>query len=137
MSNPSRVDADPSFVGMANYSHFSSIVLPPSNAPFSNRRYSSRANHYGLPPTAPPFCPLSSKGSSSSPLSPTLSLTSFSSQDTIGYNLAALKYVMRQHEANRTAEFYEAGGMGGGGEEEVRKKIEQGMKKRKRATLKS
>lgn len=54
----------------------------------------------------------------------------------VGYNLAALKYIQRQHEAARTAEFYEQDG-GMVEEEKVRAKIEAGVKKRRRAALKS
>lgn len=56
-------------------------------------------------------------------------------QDTIGYNLAALKYVQRQHDAAKTAEFYEQDVFAD--EAKVREKIEQGLKKRKRATLRT
>ncbi|BGP18651.1 hypothetical protein JCM10213_002895 [Rhodosporidiobolus nylandii] len=56
---------------------------------------------------------------------------------TLGYNLAALKYLQRQHDVNRVAEFYEQDATGMASEEEVRKKIEEGAKKRKRATMRS
>ncbi|GAA5974777.1 hypothetical protein JCM11641_007261 [Rhodosporidiobolus odoratus] len=56
---------------------------------------------------------------------------------TLGYNLAALKYLQRQHDANRVAEFYEQDATGMASEEEVRKKIEEGAKKRKRATMRT
>ncbi|KAK4050815.1 beta transducin [Microbotryomycetes sp. JL201] len=56
-------------------------------------------------------------------------------KNTLGYNLAALRYVQRQHEAATTAEFYEKDVMAD--ETKVRQKIEQSMKKRKRATLRS
>ena len=55
-------------------------------------------------------------------------------KDTIGYNLAALRFIQRQTDAKRTAEFYE--------EEEditedkVREKIAEG-KKRKRVSIKA
>ncbi|GAA6005178.1 snoRNA-binding rRNA-processing protein DIP2 [Rhodotorula paludigena] len=66
-------------------------------------------------------------------------------KNTLGYNLAALKYLARQHEANRVAEFYEQDVLGTGenaslgmaDEQEVRKMIEASAKKRKRATLRS
>ena len=57
-------------------------------------------------------------------------------QDTIGYNLAALRYISRQYEASKTAEFYEQDG-GMIEEDKVREKIDEGIKKRKRAVLKS
>lgn len=53
-------------------------------------------------------------------------------KDTIGYNLAALQYIRRRSEADRTARFYEEGL----DEEAVRDKIAEG-KKRKRVTLKA
>jgi U3 small nucleolar RNA-associated protein 12 len=53
-------------------------------------------------------------------------------KDTIGYNLAALQYIRRRNEAERTAQFYEEEGLD---EEAVRAKIAAG-KKRKRVTLK-
>ncbi|GAA5823771.1 hypothetical protein JCM11251_003286 [Rhodosporidiobolus azoricus] len=56
---------------------------------------------------------------------------------TLGYNLAALKYLQRQHEANRVAEFYEQDATGMADEKEVRAQIEASAKKRKRATLRS
>ncbi|GAA6062841.1 hypothetical protein JCM10212_001847 [Sporobolomyces blumeae] len=58
-------------------------------------------------------------------------------KNTLGYNLAALKYIHRQHEAARVAEFYESGDVGMASEEQVRQKIEEGQKKRKRAALRS
>lgn len=57
-------------------------------------------------------------------------------QDTIGYNLAALRYISRQHEAARVADFYEQDG-GMAEEAKVREKIAEGVKKRKRAALRS
>ncbi|GAA5856650.1 hypothetical protein JCM8547_005912 [Rhodosporidiobolus lusitaniae] len=54
---------------------------------------------------------------------------------TLGYNLAALKYLQRQHEANRVAEFYEQDAMAD--EKDIRAQIEASAKKRKRATLRS
>jgi U3 small nucleolar RNA-associated protein 12 len=54
-------------------------------------------------------------------------------KDTIGYNLAALRYISRRNEADRTAQFYEVDGLD---EEAVRAKITEG-KKRKRVTLKA
>lgn len=67
------------------------------------------------------------------------------SQNTLGYNLAALKYLQRQHEANKVADFYEKDvlgtGLGGSGsmadEKDVRAMIEASAKKRKRATMRS
>ncbi|KAM0790814.1 hypothetical protein ACM66B_004659 [Microbotryomycetes sp. NB124-2] len=56
-------------------------------------------------------------------------------KDTLGYNLAALRYVQRQHEAATTAEFYEKDMMAD--ESQVKAKIDQLAKKRKRATLRS
>ncbi|KAK4050757.1 beta transducin [Microbotryomycetes sp. JL221] len=55
---------------------------------------------------------------------------------TLGYNLAGLRYLQRQHEASKTAEFLERDG-GMTDEETLRNKIQQqqGLKKRKRATL--
>jgi U3 small nucleolar RNA-associated protein 12 len=53
-------------------------------------------------------------------------------KDTIGYNLAALQYIRRRNEAERTAQFYDEEGLD---EEAVRAKIAAG-KKRKRVTLK-
>ncbi|SCV71583.1 BQ2448_3171 [Microbotryum intermedium] len=58
-------------------------------------------------------------------------------KDMIGYNLAALKYLQRQHDANKTADFFEKDVEGVLDEEKVREKIEMGLKKRKRATLRS
>lgn len=57
-------------------------------------------------------------------------------QDTIGYNLAALRYISRQHEAARVADFYEQDG-GMAEEAKVREKIAEGVKKRKRAALRT
>jgi U3 small nucleolar RNA-associated protein 12 len=54
-------------------------------------------------------------------------------KDTIGYNLAALQYIRRRNEAERTAQFYEEEGLD---EESVRAKIAAG-RKRKRVTLKA
>ncbi|GAA5889234.1 hypothetical protein JCM6882_000682 [Rhodosporidiobolus microsporus] len=56
---------------------------------------------------------------------------------TLGYNLAGLKYLQRQHEANRVAEFYEQDATGMADEKEVRAQIEASAKKRKRATMRS
>ncbi|KDE09424.1 hypothetical protein MVLG_00327 [Microbotryum lychnidis-dioicae p1A1 Lamole] len=58
-------------------------------------------------------------------------------KDAIGYNLAALKYIQRQHDANKTADFFEKDVEGVLDEDKVREKIEMGLKKRKRATLRS
>ncbi|KAK4692328.1 hypothetical protein P7C70_g9156, partial [Phenoliferia sp. Uapishka_3] len=57
-------------------------------------------------------------------------------KETVGYNLAALKYIQRQHDAAKSAEFYEFLEPDGG-EEKVRAKIEAGLKKRRRAALQS
>ena len=54
-------------------------------------------------------------------------------KDTIGYNLAALQYIRRQHDAQRTAQFYEEEGMD---EEKVRARIAEG-KKRKRVSVRA
>ncbi|OBZ76824.1 putative WD repeat-containing protein C3D6.12 [Grifola frondosa] len=54
-------------------------------------------------------------------------------KDTIGYNLAALRYIKRQNDAQRTAEFYEEEGMD---EEKIRARIAEG-KKRKRVSIKA
>lgn len=54
-------------------------------------------------------------------------------KDTIGYNLAALRFISRAHEANKTADFYEQDAE----ESKVRELLENGLKKRKRAILKS
>ncbi|TFY59804.1 hypothetical protein EVJ58_g5546 [Rhodofomes roseus] len=54
-------------------------------------------------------------------------------KDTVAYNLAALKYIKRQNDAQRIAEFYEEEGMD---EEKVRERITEG-KKRKRVAIKS
>ncbi|GAA5940698.1 snoRNA-binding rRNA-processing protein DIP2 [Sporobolomyces koalae] len=58
-------------------------------------------------------------------------------KNTLGYNLAALKYLQRQHEAKQVAEFYESQDVGMADEDKVREKIEEGKKKRKRAALRS
>ncbi|BGP34220.1 beta transducin [Rhodotorula toruloides] len=66
-------------------------------------------------------------------------------KNVLGYNLAALKYLQRQHDSNKVAEFYEQevlGGSGGGGggmvdEKAVREMIEKSAKKRKRAALRT
>jgi U3 small nucleolar RNA-associated protein 12 len=54
-------------------------------------------------------------------------------KDTIGYNLAALRYIRRRNEDERTAQFYEENDFD---EEAVRAKIAEG-RKRKRVTLKA
>lgn len=56
-------------------------------------------------------------------------------QDTIGYNLAALRHLQRQNISKKVNEFYEREGFGG--EEKVRARLEEGMKKRKRASIKA
>ena len=53
-------------------------------------------------------------------------------KDTLSYNLAALKYIKRQTEAELTAEFYEEEM----DEEKVRERIAEG-KKRKRVSIKA
>lgn len=53
-------------------------------------------------------------------------------KDIIGYNLAALQYIRRRNEAERTAQFYEEDL----DEDAVRAKIAEG-KKRKRVSLKA
>ncbi|KAI0638283.1 WD-repeat-containing protein [Trametes polyzona] len=55
-------------------------------------------------------------------------------KDAIGYNLAALRFIQRQTDAKRTAEFYEA--EEDLTEEKVREKIAEG-KKRKRVSIKA
>lgn len=57
-------------------------------------------------------------------------------QGTIGYNLAALQYIKRQHDARKTAEFYERDTKGQLTEEAVRAKLAESGKKRKRAIVK-
>lgn len=52
-------------------------------------------------------------------------------KDEIGYNFAALQYIRQQHEAERTALFYEQEGMD---EEKVRARLAEG-KKRKRVMI--
>jgi U3 small nucleolar RNA-associated protein 12 len=54
-------------------------------------------------------------------------------KDVIGYNLAALQYIRRRNDAERTAQFYEEEEMD---EEKVRARIAEG-RKRKRVTLKA
>ena len=54
-------------------------------------------------------------------------------KDTVGYNLAALRYIRRRNEAERTAQFYEDDSLD---EDAVRAKIAEG-KKRKRVTLRA
>ncbi|KIJ70192.1 hypothetical protein HYDPIDRAFT_78063 [Hydnomerulius pinastri MD-312] len=54
-------------------------------------------------------------------------------KDTIGYNLAALQYIRRKNEADRTAQFFEEEEFD---EEKVREKIAEG-KKRKRISIKT
>ncbi|KAG6918919.1 hypothetical protein DXG01_010574 [Tephrocybe rancida] len=53
-------------------------------------------------------------------------------KDILGYNLAALQYIRRRNDADRTAQFYEEEGMD---EEKVRARIAEG-KKRKRVDIK-
>lgn len=54
-------------------------------------------------------------------------------KEMMGYNLAALQYMKRRNEAQRTAQFYEEEDWD---EEKVRARIAEG-KKRKRITLKA
>ncbi|RDX55728.1 WD40 repeat-like protein [Lentinus brumalis] len=56
-------------------------------------------------------------------------------KETIGYNLAALRFVQRQNDARRTAEFFEQDEELT--EEQVREKIAEGGKKRKRVNVKA
>lgn len=53
-------------------------------------------------------------------------------KDMLGYNLAALQYIRRRHDQDRTAQFYEQGL----DEDQVRAKIAEG-KKRKRVNVRS
>jgi U3 small nucleolar RNA-associated protein 12 len=54
-------------------------------------------------------------------------------KETLGYNMAALKYIKRLHDANKTASLFEEELLD---EEKVRARIEEGMKKRKRVAVK-
>lgn len=54
-------------------------------------------------------------------------------KDVLGYNLAALQYIGRRHDAERIASFYEEEGMD---EEKVRARIAE-SKKRKRVQINS
>ncbi|KAJ9117587.1 hypothetical protein QFC22_004437 [Naganishia vaughanmartiniae] len=54
-------------------------------------------------------------------------------KETLGYNMAALKYIKRLHDANKTATMFEEELLD---EEKVRARIEEGMKKRKRVAVK-
>lgn len=54
-------------------------------------------------------------------------------KDMMGYNIAALQYMKRRIEADRTAQFYEEEDWD---EEKVRARVAEG-KKRKRVTLKA
>ncbi|KAI1796288.1 WD40 repeat-like protein [Ganoderma leucocontextum] len=56
-------------------------------------------------------------------------------KETIGYNLAALRFVRRQNDARRTAEFFETDEALT--EEQVRERIAEGGKKRKRVNVKT
>ena len=56
-------------------------------------------------------------------------------KETIGYNLAALRFIQRQNDARRTAEFFEQEEELT--EEKVREKIVEGGKKRKRVNIKA
>lgn len=53
-------------------------------------------------------------------------------RETVGYNLAALKFIQRQVEGEKTAEFWETEGMDA---EKVAARIEEGQKKRKRVVV--
>jgi len=55
-------------------------------------------------------------------------------KQTLGYNMAALKFIRRQYEADRTAGLMESEGMD---EEKVRERIAEGQKKRKRISVKA
>lgn len=52
-------------------------------------------------------------------------------KETVGYNLAGLKFIQRKVVEDSNAEFWEMGGT----EEEVRERIEEGKKKRKRVVV--
>lgn len=54
-------------------------------------------------------------------------------KNIMGYNHAALKFIRRQHEENRTATLLEKSGLTD--EEAIRKKLDESVKKRKRAVL--
>ena len=62
-----------------------------------------------------------------------MSLTASCLQNTTGYNLAALRYIKRQHDEAKTADVLEQVGMED--EEAIRAKIAEGLKKRKRAVV--
>lgn len=53
-------------------------------------------------------------------------------RETVGYNLAALKFIQRQVEGEKTAEFWESENMD---EDKVRLKIAEGRPKRKRVVV--
>lgn len=53
-------------------------------------------------------------------------------RETVGYNLAALRFIQRSVEGEKNAEFWESEGMD---EEKVRARIEEGQKKRKRVVV--
>lgn len=53
-------------------------------------------------------------------------------RETVGYNLAALKFIQRQVEGEKTAEFWESENMD---EEKVRARIAEGRPKRKRVVV--
>lgn len=54
-------------------------------------------------------------------------------KEILGYNMAALKYVRRQYEANTTAEFYEQDPLLD--EAQVRQMIEDGKKRKRKVVL--
>lgn len=56
-------------------------------------------------------------------------------KETIGYNLAALRQLQRQRTTHKVNDFFDKEGFGN--EEEVRAKIAEGQKKRKRAAIKA
>ncbi|KAJ9114165.1 hypothetical protein QFC20_001681 [Naganishia adeliensis] len=55
-------------------------------------------------------------------------------KETMGYNMAALKFIKRLHDANKTASMLEDEALD---EDKVRARIEEGMKKRKRVAVKA
>lgn len=67
------------------------------------------------------------------PLRKHLRLALQQQKEVIGYNLAALHFIRRKNDSERTAQFYEEENMD---EEKVKARIAEG-KKRKRVNLKS
>ncbi|GHJ85005.1 hypothetical protein NliqN6_1407 [Naganishia liquefaciens] len=55
-------------------------------------------------------------------------------KETMGYNMAALKFIKRLHDANKTASMLEEEALD---EDKVRARIEDGMKKRKRVAVRA